>query len=30
MDVNAVSTADGASVIQWACGTGTNQQWKNL
>ena len=29
VDVNAASTTDGASIIQWACGSGNNQQWKN-
>lgn len=28
LDVDAVSTADGAKVQQWTCGSGaTNQQW---
>ncbi|NQX67245.1 discoidin domain-containing protein [Paenibacillus alba] len=27
MDVNGVSNADGASIIQWSAGTGLNQQW---
>lgn len=26
-DVNGTSLADGASVIQWSCSGGTNQQW---
>lgn len=28
LDVNAFSSADGAKVQQWTCGTGTNQQWQ--
>lgn len=28
LDVNPSSTADGAKLIQWTCGTGTNQQFK--
>ena len=27
MDVPGFSTASGTGLIQWACGTGTNQQW---
>jgi len=27
LDVNGVSTADGANVQQWTCGSGTNQRW---
>jgi arabinogalactan endo-1,4-beta-galactosidase len=27
MDVNGVSSASGAIVIQWTCGSGANQQW---
>jgi hypothetical protein len=27
LDVSGVSVADGAAVIQFACGTGQNQQW---
>ena len=27
LDVTGASTADGAAVIQWTCGSGTNQQW---
>jgi hypothetical protein len=27
--VNAASNADGATLIQWTCGSGTNQQWRN-
>jgi len=27
LDVSGASTADGASVIQWTCSGGTNQQW---
>ena len=28
LDVTAASTADGAAVIQYTCGSGTNQQWQ--
>jgi hypothetical protein len=28
LDVSGGSTADNAQVIQWTCGSGTNQQWK--
>jgi hypothetical protein len=28
LDVNNASTANNAPVIQYACGTGTNQQWQ--
>ncbi|MCL8014960.1 RICIN domain-containing protein, partial [Streptomyces sp. AS02] len=28
LDVSDNSTADGGAVIQWPCGTGTNQQWQ--
>ena len=28
LDVSSASTADGAKLIQWTCGTGTNQQFK--
>ena len=27
LDINGVSTADGAAVIQWTCHSGTNQQF---
>jgi hypothetical protein len=28
LDVNNASTANGARLIQWTCGTGTNQQFQ--
>jgi hypothetical protein len=28
LDVNGVSTADGAAVIQWNCSGAANQRWK--
>ncbi|WP_262505602.1 RICIN domain-containing protein [Streptomyces sp. TRM68367] len=28
MDVASASTADGAKLIQWTCGSGTNQQFR--
>jgi hypothetical protein len=28
LDVDDASTADGAAVIQYTCGTGTNQHWR--
>jgi hypothetical protein len=28
--VNGVSTADGANVQQWTCGSGTNQRWQPI
>lgn len=28
LDVSGASTADGAAVIQYTCGSGTNQQWQ--
>ncbi|GAA3463605.1 RICIN domain-containing protein [Saccharothrix longispora] len=27
LDVVGASTADGAELVQYTCGTGTNQQW---
>ncbi|GAA3415044.1 RICIN domain-containing protein [Streptosporangium vulgare] len=27
LDVLNAGTADGTQVVQWTCGTGTNQQW---
>ncbi|MEV4173170.1 RICIN domain-containing protein [Nonomuraea sp. NPDC049709] len=28
LDVDNFSTADGAAIVQWADGNGTNQQWQ--
>jgi len=28
LDVNGASTADGASIIQWSCNGGNNQDWQ--
>jgi hypothetical protein len=28
LDVSGGATADGARVLQWACHSGTNQQWQ--
>ncbi|MCC8246639.1 RICIN domain-containing protein [Saccharothrix luteola] len=28
LDVASASTADGANVVQYTCGSGTNQQWQ--
>ena len=28
LDVASASTADGANIIQYTCGSGTNQQWQ--
>jgi hypothetical protein len=29
IDVNRASTADGAALIQYTCGSNTNQQWRH-
>jgi alpha-galactosidase len=28
LDVSGASTANGATIHQWTCGSGTNQQWQ--
>ena len=28
LDVSGAATSDGAQLVQWTCGSGTNQQWR--